>query len=424
MLDCLYAFHFQPLPKGDRVGIISGPGGIAVTTTDACLEMGMSVPQFSKGTAGKLLASMPLVGGSVANPIDLSLASVVGPHVYRDAIRMLLEEKNVDMLLVISATEGARLRDLMLEAAHGLDAKKPVAVAVMAGTSDAVARDCRLLLDAGIPAYPDALRAAKALCRTWEYAQFLKRARDRTDEKLKSAGRRRSKGAAKDTRAIIEKAAREGRHRLSGHESAQVLRAYGIPVAREVEVSGERPLRQACAEIGFPVAIKAAWPDASHKTDLGLVRLNVRNMKEAVSAFRQIAAGRKGVEKDVLVQEMVGGARELIAGLIRDPLFGPCVMVGMGGVFSDVMADRSFRPAAVDAAEALDMIGELKGRAILGPFRGMPACDLDRIADVIVRLGKIGCEQPDIAELDINPLIISGAAPVAVDAIIVLDGVK
>jgi acetyl-CoA synthetase (ADP-forming) len=122
----------------------------------------------------------------------------------------------------------------------------------------------------------------------------------------------------------------------------------------------------------------------------------------------------------VLVQEMVGGSRELIAGLISDPQFGPCVMVGMGGVFSEVVADRSFRAAPVDAAEALDMIGELERRAVLGPFRGMPACDLKKVADLVVRLGTIGCDHPDIAEIDINPLIVSGAVPIAVDAIIAL----
>ena len=189
VLDRLYAFHLQPLPAGNRIGIISAPGGIAVTTTDACLEMGLAVPQFTQATANKLRASMPLVGGSVANPIDLSLASVLGPHVYRDAVRILLDEKNVDMLLVVSVAGGEILRDLLADAESGRRRKKPIAVAVMSGAADAVARDCRLLVQAGIPAYPDALRAAKALGSMWEYARFKKRAaRRQPDDRRKRRG--------------------------------------------------------------------------------------------------------------------------------------------------------------------------------------------------------------------------------------------
>ncbi len=422
VLDCLYAFHLQPLPAGNRMGIISAPGGIAVTTTDACLEMGLAVPQFTQATANKLRASMPLVGGSVANPIDLSLASVLGPHVYRDALRILLDERNVDMLLVVSVAGGEILRDLLAEAETGRHKKKPIAVAVMSGAADAVARDCRLLVQAGIPAYPDALRAAKALRSMWEYAHFKKHAaRRQPDDGQKGAAPARGHGS-QAARSVIKKAAAEGRTRLSGHESTEILRAYAIPTAREIETTGLSGFRRACTEIGFPLAVKATGADVAHKTEQGLVYVNIANAKEALAAYRQIVNKRKGRNRSVLVQEMVGGARELIAGMVRDSVFGPCVMVGLGGVFSEALADKSFRAAPVSRDEALDMLGELKGRAILGPFRGMPACDTDSIADIIVKVAAIGCEQPEIAEIDINPLIISGAAPVAVDALIVLDG--
>jgi acetate---CoA ligase (ADP-forming) subunit alpha len=170
--DSLYAFHLQPLPRGKRVGIISGPGGIAVATTDACIEMGLEVPQFSSSTAEKLRKTMPHVGGSINNPIDLSLASLVGPHLYRDAIRILLEEENIDMLLIISIVGGEGLRDLILQATAEGVAKKPIAVTIMAGTAESIGRDFPLLVASGLSVYPDAARAAKSLYRLFEYARF------------------------------------------------------------------------------------------------------------------------------------------------------------------------------------------------------------------------------------------------------------
>lgn len=183
VLDFLYALHLQPLPKGSRVGIISGPGGIAVATTDTCLELGLHVPQFSSRTAERLRKAMPLVGGSINNPIDLSLASLVGPHVYGDAIRILSDEENIDMLLVISIVGGGLLCDLALQAMADVNAKKPLAVTIMAGTTESIGRDYPLLLGSGFSVYPDAARAAKSLYRLSEYARF----RERWHEQIEKA---------------------------------------------------------------------------------------------------------------------------------------------------------------------------------------------------------------------------------------------
>jgi len=419
VLDCLYAFHLQPLPSGARVGIVSGPGGIAVATTDACLELGLGVPQFSPATAEKLRASMPVVGGSVANPIDLSLASLLGPRVFRDAVRILSGEKNIDMILVIAVVGGERLRDLILGAVDGLTTKKPIAVVVMAGTPEAVERDCRTLIASGISAYPDALRAVKALHRLSGYARFRERLQASPDD---AAGvRRRRRALPAQGRHIILKAASEGKKVLSEHGAGEVLRLCGIPVAREREAFDEPGFRRALGEIGFPAVIKAGGPELSHKTEKGLVYLDIRDEHEALVAFTEIMDKRKGRETSVLVQEMIRGSRELIIGLVRDRLFGPCVMIGAGGIFSETLKDNTFRAAPIDRQDALDMIDELKCRASLGPFRGMPAADLGRIADILVKVAAMGAEQREIKEIDINPVMISGDRPIAVDALIVLE---
>lgn len=174
-LDCLYAFNLQPLPTGRRVGIISGPGGMAVGTADTCLELGLEVPQFSKHTLERLRKAIPPVGSSVNNPIDLSLTSLVAPHVYKDAIRMVAEEENVDMLLVIAVIGGEQLRNIILEAMGYIKTRKALVVTIMARTTHSVGQDFPMLLSSGISVYPDSARAANALARLSEYARFRER---------------------------------------------------------------------------------------------------------------------------------------------------------------------------------------------------------------------------------------------------------
>ena len=175
VLDCLYAFHFQPLPTGKRIGIISGPGGTAVSTTDVCLKLGLEVPRFSEKTTNRLREAMPPVGGSINNPVDLSLASLVAPRVCKDAISIVAEDENIDMLLVVAVVGGEQLRDMIAEAIAGMKVRKPIVVTVMAGTMESVARDFPLLLGSGISTYSDAARAAKALAKLYDYTRFRAR---------------------------------------------------------------------------------------------------------------------------------------------------------------------------------------------------------------------------------------------------------
>ena len=217
---------------------------------------------------------------------------------------------------------------------------------------------------------------------------------------------------------VIEAALKEGRILLSEHESKEVLHACGIPVTREKEVYNEHGFRQAVAEIGYPLVIKSGGPEISHKTEQGLVHLNIRNEQEAMAIFNEMTKKTKAI----LVQEMIKGDRELMAGFMRDSQFGPCVMFGLGGIFTEILNDVAFRVAPIEKSEALDMIGGMKARKILEAFRGMPAVDMDRLVDIVIRLGAIGLEHVHIKEIDVNPIIISGSSPVAVDALIVLNG--
>ena len=220
---------------------------------------------------------------------------------------------------------------------------------------------------------------------------------------------------------IIETAIKEGRKTLSEYESKSVLSSFGITIAREKLCTAIDELKKAAQELGFPLVLKGNSPDIAHKTEKDLIRLDIRNEQEAIAAFEDIMGRIDGSSKAVLIQEMVKGKRELLAGLMRDPQFGPCVSFGLGGIFTEVLKDVSFRIAPFDQREAMEMMKETKAWKMLEAFRGMEAVNKDLLADILVRIGQIGVKLDKVKEIDINPLIVSGSRPVAVDALIVLD---
>ena len=220
---------------------------------------------------------------------------------------------------------------------------------------------------------------------------------------------------------IIDRALKEGRTVLTEYEAKQVLASYGLPVAREELVNNAEVLLKAAGQIGYPVVIKGCSADLAHKTEKGLIRVDVRNDEEAIVAFNEISSAVNGASGGaVLVQQLVKGQRELVIGLTRDPQFGPCVMFGLGGIFTEILKDTAFRVAPLEKQDALDMMQEIKARKILEAVRGMAPADKDILADILMTVGKIGIENDRIKEIDINPLILSGGKPIAVDALVVL----
>jgi acetate---CoA ligase (ADP-forming) subunit beta len=219
---------------------------------------------------------------------------------------------------------------------------------------------------------------------------------------------------------IIQKALDEGRHVLSEYESKLLLASYGIPITREILVQDEKSLISAAREVSYPLVLKGCSPEISHKTETNIIRLDIRTDEEAMTAFTQIKANMNGQSGGVLVQEMIKGQRELMAGLTRDPQFGPCVMFGLGGIFTEILKDVSFRLAPLKHTDALDMMREIKGHRILDAVRGMEPADTNMLAQILIKLGDIGIDNDPIKEIDINPLIIRKGKPVAVDALVVL----
>lgn len=209
---------------------------------------------------------------------------------------------------------------------------------------------------------------------------------------------------------------------LSESESKALLAAHGVPVPEEAVVTTPEEAAAAAARIGFPVVAKLCGAGIAHKTERGLVRLGLRDEGAVRAAAADLldAATPEDGEVGVLVGPMVAGLRELIAGVVRDPQFGPCVMLGVGGVLTEALGDVVFRLAPMDRTDAEEMIGELGSQGLLGPLRGEPAVDRGRLVDVLVGLAEIVGSDGRVVSVDLNPLIVSGGVPVAVDALVEL----
>jgi acetate---CoA ligase (ADP-forming) subunit beta len=219
---------------------------------------------------------------------------------------------------------------------------------------------------------------------------------------------------------IIKNALSKGQTTLSEYEAKQILAAYDIPVTREILLTDKNHLEKAIRKIGFPLVMKGCSSAIAHKTEKSLIHVDIRTLKEAKKAFQEIMNGLKGFEGGVLIQEMIQGRRELVMGMTRDAQFGPCVMFGLGGIFTEILRDISFRRAPLKRSDAKAMMAEIKGHKILDAVRGMEAVDRKALTDMLINIGRIGLEIKEISEIDLNPVVIYGANPVVVDALIIL----
>jgi acyl-CoA synthetase (NDP forming) len=224
-----------------------------------------------------------------------------------------------------------------------------------------------------------------------------------------------------DVSGIIGGAVSSGRKALSEYESKQVLAAYGVPVVREVVAKDAVEALTAARGIGFPVVLKGLGSTLLHKTERGLVHLNLTDQRDVEQAASAIEQEARGELEGILVQPYLTGRREFVAGFSRDPVFGPVVMFGIGGIFTEALSDIVLRIAPLTGHDAADMLSEIKARSLLGPFRGESAAHQDAIIDTLTGLSQLAMEHPEISEVDINPLLISPTGDVhAVDALVVL----
>lgn len=217
----------------------------------------------------------------------------------------------------------------------------------------------------------------------------------------------------------LEEALAKGQSALNEHDAKRFLAGFGIPVCREVLVGAPEQAAAEAGAIGFPVALKASGATLFHKTEVGGIALNLKSREEVRDEARRLL--RIPGCQAVLVQEMIQGDRELVCGLTRDAQLGPCVMFGLGGILTEVLDDAVFRLAPLTSTDALEMLQEIRGARILGPFRGQPPADTAALASILIALGTIALQYEAVREIDLNPVKIRpDGSPVAVDALIAL----
>jgi succinyl-CoA synthetase beta subunit len=215
----------------------------------------------------------------------------------------------------------------------------------------------------------------------------------------------------------------QGQRALSEYQSKLLLAGYGIPVTTEILVQSSEEAITAAEKIGYPVVLKACSPDLMHKSEAGVIELSLKSANDVATAYKRIMASISIELEGILVQEMVPGMRELVFGMSREPQFGPCVILGLGGVMAEILNDVVLRVAPFDMAEAREMAEELRCRKLLDDFRGEKATDMNAICKALMALGEMSIDHPEIAEIDMNPVKIDPSGRIkALDALIVLKG--
>jgi len=411
------AFASQPIPEGRGLAILTNAGGPGIVATDSCEKSGLRLAWLSQETIEKLRAILP-EQASVINPVDV--LGDASAERYKQALQILLDDPGVNSVIVIltpqAVTQPVETAKAILEV-YRSNPKKPILAVFMGGK--AVAEAVKILRDNGIPVYEFPEEAVKTVEGMVRYAEYL---REPLEQEIPEFER------DMDTvRRIIERARLEGRTVLLGPEARLVMKAYGLKVP---ESGFAQNIRQALAianKIGYPVALKVVSPHILHKTDVGGIVLNIRSDYELEEAYdsimRNVAALMPqariyGVE----VQEMVSRGKEVIIGMHRDMQFGPLIMFGLGGIYVNLIKDVSFRLAPIGRKEAYDMITETKAYTLLRGFRGEPPSDIDSVVDTLVRVSRLALDFKEIADLDINPLIVyeKGKNSLALDVKITL----
>jgi acetyl coenzyme A synthetase (ADP forming)-like protein len=416
LFDMAIAFDVRSLPRSRRTAVLTNAGGPGILAADAIEAFGLELVELSDETTRKLAPLFP-AEASIRNPLDM-IASAT-PRGYRTALEALLRDPNADAIVPIFVPPlGVKQEDVVgaiVDAARTVPGK-PL-LGVLMGREGLPAGRAQLL-EAGIPTYVFPESAARALA-------VLNRQREWMTQPVPAPVH--LDGSQETAAAILFAARTEQRDRLSTLEALSLLVAYGIPVAPARAATDVNAAVAAAIDLGFPVAMKIVSADVVHKSDIGGVELDIRNPAEARQAYAQLVA--KVQERapsaritGVLVQRMatVEGGRETIAGIARDHDFGPLIMFGLGGIYVEALRDVVFRIAPIDERQAACMLDLLRGAAALGTHRGHAAVDRLALTSVLQRLSQLALDFPEVAELDINPLIAHAGGVIAVDARVLL----
>ena len=405
LFDVAQVLVHQPLPTGRRVAIVGNAGGPGILAADACEGAGLEVPRLTTETQEKLRALVP-AAAAVQNPVDL-LASASAAE-YEKAVRTVIDDPDVDAVIVIFVpplvTRADDVAAAIARAAHG--APKPVVANFLAmeGTPEALRTG-----DHAVPTFPFPEQAAHALAEVVGYATW----RERPEGEVPSLSGVDTAKARAIVGAFMERAPSGGW--LDAATAYDLLCTYGVCVARTVHAADVGEAVVAAREVGYPVVLKAGSPELVHKSDVGGVRIGIADEGALRAAYADMESRLGARMGGAVVQHQVPPGVETIVGVVQDPSFGPLVMFGTGGTAVELLEDRAFRILPLTDLDARELVRAPRGAPLLFGYRGAEPADVDALEELLLRVGRLVDDIPEIAEMDLNPVIAAPGGATAVD---------
>lgn len=416
LFDLATLFVNQPIPRGDRVAIITNAGGPGIIATDKIEEYSLSMARFTKETIEELRLNLPSEAG-IYNPVDV-LGDAKADR-FKFALEKVLKDENVDsvvlLLCPVAVTQPYETAQAIIELGKAFP-DKPLIASYMGGQS--LADAAKMLFENGIPTFTMPEPAIGALAGMSTYAKVRERGTDKKENVFKPD--------QKTVKAIFYDVKKDNRLTLLGSEAAEVIEAYGVTgIPTKLSQSPEEAALMA-DEMGYPVVLKVASPKILHKTDVGGVKIGIKSSGEVKSAYVNImesvhkylpAVVPHGIE----IQKMAPKGVELIVGMTRDVQFGPMVCFGLGGIYVNLLKDVSFRLAqGLTVSEIKEMVTETKAYSLMKGFRGEKPVDIDAVYEVISRLAMLATDFPEIMDIDVNPIFAYERGVAALDVKITL----
>ena len=398
LFDYATAFSKQPLPMNGDLVIVSNAGGPAIISTDACSKLGIKMAKIEE-IRKKIDAVIPPWGSS-RNPVD-----IVGDADFKrfeNVLNEVLKHKNVGSVISMCTPSATLIYDKLAEVIVSMSKKyKKTMLASLMGLDEGITNR-EILAKGDVPYYTYAEGSIRALKAMLTFTNWVKN----------SPGKITKFNVKKNTvKKILDNAKKEKRSALLEEEGQEILRAYGFPLPASKLAKSKKEAVAASKKIGYPVVLKIASPQIIHKSDAGGVKVNLQNAKDVENAFDTIIKNAKKYNKKadikgVLVVEMVKGGKEMIIGSKLEPGFGPVVMLGMGGIYVEVLKDVTFKLAPMTNIEADDMISSIKTKKILEGVRGEKPSDIKKLSECIQRLSQLVSDFNEIKELDMNPVLV------------------
>lgn len=424
ILDSMFMLTRCPLPKGNRIGMITITGGGAILMADQCEALGLKVPELVGDIKKEMLKIVPPYG-SALNPVDLTGQLINDITSVKESAKLLLQCDDFDVVVIFLGmlkNFSEKLIQDILELHRNTE--KIICVVWVDPPDGAI----RVLQENGIPTFEDPIRCIKAINIPVRFAENLKHFKIKSEKpEDRVGGHKIYYPNKKDVNQILDSLNGNGKT-LTEYEAKRLLGAYGIPATKEKLALTADEAVNIADEIGYPVALKVDSVEILHKTDMGGIKLNLQTPDTVLKGYRDIFSEIKkyaphAVIRGILVQEMILGSSEIIIGIKQDPIFGPMIIFGMGGIYTEILKDYSVRIAPISRSDAEDLIREIKGFKILQGSRGRPKADIPGIIDTLLRVSQLSMDLKDkLVELDINPLFVfeEGKGVKAGDALMIL----